>query len=128
MPTDSGDTTGTLAVVIAFALAAAALFGSADFLGGVASRRAKAASVLVISAPAGVLVIFGAAVLSGAPFQTAGLGWALAAGAAGGAGLIIFYGAPAAGPMSGVAPVSAPVSPGVAVGPAPALGRPASAA
>ena len=48
-------------MVIAFALAAAALFGSADFLGGVASRRAKAASVLVISAPAGVLVIFGAA-------------------------------------------------------------------
>jgi hypothetical protein len=70
-------------VVIAFALAAAALFGSADFLGGVASRRAKAASVLVISAPAGVLVIFGAAMLSGAPFHTTGLGWALAAGAAG---------------------------------------------
>src|SRR5439155_2416325 len=84
---------GSLAVVIAFALAAAALFGSVDFLGGVASRRAKAASVLVISAPAGVLVIFGAAMLSGAPFRTAGLGWALAAGAAGGAGLIIFYGA-----------------------------------
>ncbi|HEY3036254.1 MAG TPA: hypothetical protein VGJ54_16550 [Streptosporangiaceae bacterium] len=51
-------------MVIAFALAAAALFGSADFLGGVASRRARAASVLVISAPAGVLVIFGAAMLS----------------------------------------------------------------
>src|SRR2546429_9638987 len=110
MPTDSGDTTGTLAVVIAFALAAAALFGSADFLGGVASRRAKAASVLVISAPAGVLVIFGAAVLSGAPFQTAGLGWALAAGAAGGAGVVIFFGGLAAGPLSGGAPRAAPGS------------------
>jgi len=115
-------------VVIAFALAAAALFGSADFLGGVASRRAKAASVLVISAPAGVLVIFGAAVLSGAPFQTAGLGWALAAGAAGGAGLIIFYGALAAGPMSVVAPVSALVSTVVPVGAALAMGERASAA
>ena len=115
-------------MVIAFALAAAALFGSADFLGGVASRRAKAASVLVISAPAGVLVIFGAAMLSGAPFQTAGLGWALAAGAAGGAGLIIFYGALAAGPMSVVAPVSALVSTVVPVGAALAIGERASAA
>ena len=115
-------------MVIAFALAAAALFGSADFLGGVASRRAKAASVLVISAPAGVLVIFGAAMLSGAPFQTAGLGWALAAGAAGGAGLIIFYGALAAGPMSVVAPVSALVSTVVPVGAALAMGERASAA
>lgn len=115
-------------MVIAFALAAAALFGSADFLGGVASRRAKAASVLVISAPAGVLVIFGAAMLSGAPFQTAGVGWALAAGAAGGAGLIIFYGALAAGPMSVVAPVSALVSTVVPVGAALAMGERASAA
>jgi uncharacterized membrane protein len=115
-------------VVIAFALAAAALFGSADFLGGVASRRAKAASVLVISAPAGVLVIFGAAMLSGAPFHTTGLGWALAAGAAGGAGLIIFYGALAAGPMSVVAPVSALVSTVVPVGAALAMGERASAA
>jgi uncharacterized membrane protein len=115
-------------VVIAFALAAAVLFGSADFLGGVASRRARAASVLVISAPAGVLVIFGAAMLSGAPFQTAGVGWALAAGAAGGAGLIIFYGALAAGPMSVVAPVSALVSTVVPVGAALAMGERASAA
>ena len=115
-------------MVIAFALAAAALFGSADFLGGVASRRAKAPSVLVISAPAGVLVIFGAAMLSGAPFQTAGLGWALAAGAAGGAGLIIFYGALAAGPMSVVAPISALVSTVVPVGAALAMGERASAA
>ena len=115
-------------MVIAFALAAAALFGSADFLGGVASRRAKAASVLVISAPAGVLVIFGAAMLSGAPFHTTGLGWAFAAGAAGGAGLIIFYGALAAGPMSVVAPVSALVSTVVPVGAALAMGERASAA
>ena len=115
-------------MVIAFALAAAALFGSADFLGGVASRRTKASSVVVISAPAGVLVIFAAAMLSGAPFQTAGLGWALAAGAAGGAGLIIFYGALAAGPMSVVAPVSALVSTVVPVGTALAMGERASAA
>ncbi|HYA53793.1 MAG TPA: hypothetical protein VEG33_21795, partial [Streptosporangiaceae bacterium] len=87
-------------MVMMFALAAAALFGSADFLGGVASRRVKAASVLLISTPAGVVIIFAAALLTGVPFQAGGLGWALAAGAVGGAGMIILYGGLAARPMS----------------------------
>ena len=115
-------------MVMAFALAAAALFGSADFLGGVASRQARAASVLIVSAPAGGVIIFAAAMLSGVPFQTTGLGWAVTAGVAGGAGLIIFYAALGAGPMSVVAPVSALVSTVVPVGAALAMGERASAA
>ena len=115
-------------MVMAFALVAAALYGSADFLGGMASRRARAASVLVISAPAGVLAMLAAAMLAGGPFVTAGLGWALAAGAVGGAGLIAFYAGLAAGPMSVVAPVSALVSTVLPVGVALAEGERASAA
>jgi drug/metabolite transporter (DMT)-like permease len=115
-------------VVMVFALAAAALFGGADFLGGVASRRARAASVLLISTPVGVVVILAAALLTGAPFQAGGLGWALAAGAVGGAGMIILYGGLAAGPMSVVAPVSALASTVVPVGAALAMGERASAA
>jgi drug/metabolite transporter (DMT)-like permease len=115
-------------VLMAFALAAAALYGSADFLGGVASRRARAASVLVISAPVGVVVMLAAALLAGGPFQVTGMGWALAAGAVGGAGLIIFYGGLAAGPMSVVAPVSALVSTALPVGVALAMGERAGAA
>jgi drug/metabolite transporter (DMT)-like permease len=111
-----------------FALAAAALFGSADFLGGVASRRVRAASVLLISTPAGLLVILAAALLTGVPFQAGGLGWALAAGTAGGAGMIILYAGLAAGPMSVVAPVSALASTVVPVGAALAMGERASAA
>ncbi len=110
-----------------FALAAAALFGSADFLGGVASRRVRAASVLLISTPAGVVIIVAAALLTGAPFQAGGLGWALAAGAVGGAGMIILYGGLAAGPMSVVAPVSALASTVVPVAAALAMGERASA-
>src|SRR5499427_9965267 len=110
-----------------FALAAAALFGSADFLGGVASRRVRAASVLLISTPAGVVVILAATLLTGVPFQAGGLGWALAAGAVGGAGMIILYGGLAAGPMSVVAPVSALASTVVPVGAALAMGERASA-
>ena len=115
-------------MVMVLALAAAALFGSADFLGGVASRRVRAASVLLISTPAGVVVIVVAALLTGAPFQAGGLGWALAAGAVGGAGMIILYGGLAAGPMSVVAPVSALASTVVPVGAALAMGERASAA
>jgi len=111
-----------------FALAAAALFGSADFLGGVASRRVRAASVLLISTPAGLAVILAAALLTGVPFQAGGLGWALAAGTAGGAGMIILYAGLAAGPMSVVAPVSALASTVVPVGAALAMGERASAA
>jgi uncharacterized membrane protein len=115
-------------VEMVFALAAAALFGSADFLGGVASRRVRAASVLLISTPAGVVVIAAATLLTGAPLHAGGLGWALAAGAVGGAGMIVLYGGLAAGPMSVVAPVSALASTVVPVGAALAMGERASAA
>ena len=115
-------------MLMAFALAAAALYGSADFLGGVASRRARALSVVVISAPAGVLAMLAAALLAGSPFQASGIGWAVAAGAVGGAGLIIYYAGLAAGPMSVVAPVAALVSTVLPVGVAVAMGERANAA
>ena len=97
-------------MVVVFGLAAAVLYGSADFLGGAASRRARALSVLTVSAPAGAIIILAAALAVGAPVRVAGLGWAVAGGAAGGGGLIVFYAGLAAGPMSVVAPVSALVS------------------
>ena len=110
-------------MVIVFALAAAVLYGSADFLGGAASRRIRALSVLAVSAPAGVVVLLAAALLAGGPPVMAGVPWAVAAGAAGGAGLIIFYAGLAAGPMRVVAPVSAVVSTVLPVGVAVATGE-----
>jgi len=38
-------------MVIVFALAAAVLYGSADFLGGAASRHSRALSVAVVRSP-----------------------------------------------------------------------------
>jgi drug/metabolite transporter (DMT)-like permease len=93
-------------VVTIFALAAALLYGSADFLGGVATRRTRVLAVLPLSAGAGAVVMLAAALVSGDPFRAAGLGWGIAGGAVGGVGLIIYAGL-AAGPMSVVAPVSA---------------------
>jgi uncharacterized membrane protein len=103
-------------VTIVFALTAAVLYGSADFLGGAVSRRTHVLSVLVVSAPAGAVVLLAVAMAAGGPVGTAGLPWAAAAGAAGGAGLILFYAGLAAGPMRVVAPVSALVSTVLPVG------------
>jgi drug/metabolite transporter (DMT)-like permease len=110
-------------VITVFALAAAVLYGGADFLGGAASRRAHTLAVLTVSAPAGAVVMLAAALVTGGPASTAGLGWAVAGGTAGGAGLIVFYEGLATGPMSVVAPVSALVSTLLPVGVALATGE-----
>jgi drug/metabolite transporter (DMT)-like permease len=110
-------------VTIVFALTAAVLYGSADFLGGAVSRRTHVLSVLVVSAPVGAMVLLAVAMAAGGPVGTAGLPWAAAAGAAGGAGLILFYAGLAAGPMQVVAPVSALVSTVLPVGVAIAAGE-----
>ena len=110
-------------MVIVFALAAAVLYGSADFLGGAASRRLRASSVLTVSAPVGAAVLLLAALLAGGSPVLAGIPWAAAAGACGGVGLIVFYAGLAAGPMRVVAPVSALMSTVLPVGVAIASGE-----
>src|SRR5260221_7346017 len=78
-------------MVTVFALAAALLYGSADFLGGAATRRAHVLSVLTVSATAGVAVTGAAALLAGGPPRGAGIGWGIGAGAAGGGGVLVFF-------------------------------------
>ena len=104
-------------------MTAAVLYGSADFLGGAASRQSRALSVASVSVPVGALVMLAAAVVSGGQAPTAGLGWAIAAGVFGAIGLMVFYAGLAAGPMSVVAPVSALVSTVLPVGVAVASGE-----
>ena len=96
------------------ALAAAMLYGSADFLGGTAARRARPLAVLAITTPAGAVItvvaaaVAGAAGLGGSGLPgPAGLAWGAAAGAAGTAGLLMFYTGFSMAPMSVVAPISA---------------------
>jgi drug/metabolite transporter (DMT)-like permease len=105
------------------ALAAAVLYGTADFLGGAASRRVSAIAVLSASTPVGAVVVLIVALAIGGPIHLAGLGWGLAGGAAGGGGLLVFYAGLAAGPMSVVAPVSALVATVLPVGVAVAGGE-----
>jgi drug/metabolite transporter (DMT)-like permease len=106
-----------------FALAAALLYGSADFLGGVATRRARVLAVVPLSVSAGAVIVLAAALAVGSPVSASGIGWGLAAGAIGAVGLIIFYSGLAAGPMTVVAPVSALVATVLPVGVALAEGE-----
>src|SRR5580693_5110758 len=93
-------------MVILLGLAAAVLYGSGDFLGGMATRRVHVLTVLTMVETAAVIVAVAVAVLSGGPASLPGLAWGFSAGAVGGLGLIVFYAGLAAGPMSVVAPVS----------------------
>jgi drug/metabolite transporter (DMT)-like permease len=97
-------------MVIFLGLAAAMLYGSGDFLGGMATRRLQVLPVLLLADAAGLIVAVSVAAMSPGAVGLAGLAWGLSAGLIGGFGLIIFYIGLAAGPMSVVAPVSGLVS------------------
>ncbi len=97
-------------MVVLLGLAAAVLYGTGDFLGGLAARRAQVLVVLMLAETASVIVALPAAAMSPGPVRLAGLAWGIGAGLVGGLGLIIFYIGLAAGPMSVVAPVSGLVS------------------
>jgi drug/metabolite transporter (DMT)-like permease len=90
------------------ALGSATLYGAADFLGGLAARRAHTGAVVLISQASGLIAL---AVLlpflpDAAPVR-ADLAWGAVAGVAVGAGLALLYRALAVGSMAVVAPTTA---------------------
>jgi drug/metabolite transporter (DMT)-like permease len=97
-------------MVMLLGLAAAVLYGTGDFLGGLATGKVPVLAVLLLAQTAGVIIALPAAAMWPGPASLAGLAWGTAAGLIGGAGVIIFYLGLAAGPMSVVAPVSGLVS------------------
>jgi len=110
-----------MAVFLAFLSAVA--FGGADFIGGLAARRASAISVVVTSHLVGLGVVVAVAPLWGSDgVVIADFGWGAAAGAAGGIGLAILYHAFASTRFTVAAPAAAlmgaavPVLFGVVIG------------
>lgn len=95
---------------VILATACAVVYGTADFLGGLATRRSRVLSVVALSQIAGLALIL--ALLPVLPGAVSGdaLLWGLGAGAAGASGLVLFYRALATGVMSVVAPVAAVTS------------------
>jgi drug/metabolite transporter (DMT)-like permease len=114
-------------VAILFAVLAAASYGVSDFVGGLASRRAFALSVLLLSYPAGAVLMAVLLPLYGGPVSTNTLAWSVAGGAAGLTGVALMYSALAQAPMNIISPVTAvlsavvPVFAGLVIGERPHL-------
>ena len=90
------------------ALSAAALYGTADFLGGLAARRANTLAVVVTSQGCGLtLLLLSLPLLPEATPAARDLVWGGAAGLIGGVGLALLYRALAVGRMAVVAPTTA---------------------
>ncbi len=105
------------------ALLSSVTYGTADFLGGLASRRASTIAVVIVSQFAGlVLVAIALPLLPRASATWVDMIWGGAAGLAGGTGVALLYRGLAIGPMSIVAPVTAvcavivPIAVGLAMG------------
>jgi drug/metabolite transporter (DMT)-like permease len=109
---------------VTLALLSAVWYGSADFAGGLAARRAPAVAVVVWSQLVGVAVLLAAIVLAapGATVTTPDLGFGAAAGLFGGIGMVLLYRGLAQGVVTVVSPVTAvtaavvPVVGGVVLG------------
>jgi uncharacterized membrane protein len=95
---------------VILATACAIVYGTADFFGGLATRRSKVFSVVALSQLAGLVLIVVLLPLLPGQFSDRALLWGLASGVAGAAGLVLFYRALATGVMSVVAPTTAVTS------------------
>lgn len=115
----------TIAFVLAFA--SSLLYGTADFLGGIATRRARVIAVTLLSQAAGLAVLTLVALVVGGTPGAEAWPWAVGAGLFGSAGVLLFYRALAVGTVSIVAPVTSavalcvPVAVGFALGERPGL-------
>ncbi len=90
------------------ALLSSLFWGSADFGGGLLTRRLPAYAVVGASQAAGLIAVTVVVVAAGAFADDAGwLPWAMLAGASGALGLVTFYAALATGTMGVVSPIAA---------------------
>ncbi|MBO3746273.1 DMT family transporter [Streptosporangiaceae bacterium NEAU-GS5] len=100
---------------VALATACALIFGTADFFGGLATRRSRVLAVVVISQLGGLLLVLALLPLLPGRASTAAMLWGMGSGVAGAFGIVLFYRGLAAGTMSVVAPITAVTAMGVPV-------------
>ncbi|PZF64197.1 EamA/RhaT family transporter [Curtobacterium sp. MCPF17_047] len=94
-------------ITVLLGLGGALVYGAADFLGGLASRRVRPVTVAAVAALVGLVpLLVGFAVLGGrfsGPAAVAGV----VAGVSGAVGVLLLYAALAIGPMSVLSPLTA---------------------
>ncbi|WP_431278394.1 EamA family transporter [Leifsonia poae] len=91
-------------------LVSALVYGSADFLGGLASRRISPLRVTAISAFAGLAALLVASLFVGGHWSAAAVGWGALSGVTGAIAISLLYACLAIGPMSILSPLTAIVS------------------
>jgi drug/metabolite transporter (DMT)-like permease len=114
---------------VVLALASAAVYGAADFLGGLAARRTGAIAIVVVSQCAGLIALLLMLPLLpvSSPAATDWM-WGALAGVAGGTGVALLYRALAitsmaiAAPITAVCAVTVPVAVAIAFGERPGTG------
>ncbi|MEO6398646.1 MAG: DMT family transporter [Tepidiformaceae bacterium] len=94
-------------MALLLALVSALSWGSADYLGGVQSRRLPPVAVALWSQVAGALVLLAILLLARESPTLQGVAWGVAAGVGTGAALAIFYRGLSGGAMAVVAPIAA---------------------
>ena len=102
-------------MAVIFALLAALAYGISDFIGGLASRRANALTVLLLSYPAGGLLMALLLPIYGGPLSARTLAWSVLGGVAGLMGVALLYTGLAQAPMNVISPVTAVMSAAVPV-------------
>ena len=112
---------------VVLALLAALAYGISDFLGGLASRRARAITVLLYSYPIGTAVMAVPLAFDAGPVSASTLLWSIGGGAFGLVGVLLMYSAMAIAPLNVVSPITAtctaavPVAGGVLIGERPSV-------
>lgn len=95
---------------VLFALIAATAYGISDFVGGFASRRVPALTVLLVSYPIGGALMAVLLLWYRGPLSAATVAWSVGGGVAGLTGVALMYSALAIAPMNVVSPVTAVMS------------------
>lgn len=100
-------------VALLLSLVAALGYGVSDFVGGLAARRVAVLRVVVASYPVGMIGMALIAPFAGGTLTTPALVFGILSGLVGGAAILCYYAALAAGPMSVVAPLTAVLVAGI---------------
>ena len=91
-------------------LVGAAVYGSADFLGGLAAKRMRSVTVTAIAAVAGLVLLLASYPFLGGSWTTADVAWGAVSGVFGVFAIVLLYACLAIGPMSILSPLTAVVS------------------
>ncbi|MFM8870749.1 MAG: EamA family transporter, partial [Actinomycetota bacterium] len=95
-------------MAVVLALLTAVVYGSADFLGGKATRHVSAIGVTFVGQIFGIAVLAIATLVSDLPAPPASdWAWSALAGVLGSTGLVVFYKAMSSGHMTVAAPTAA---------------------